>query len=583
MKKNGAATGSRGHGARETALRILIEMERNAAYSDVAIRRHTRNAAARGAAVNIVDDTAEDTFTDTVAYTFTGAVTETRDAREQALVRELVYGVAKWKLTLDHIIFTYSKIKKEKIATEILTILRIAVYQIAFLSRIPHYAACDECVRLAKKYGNEGSVKYVNAMLRKIAAENIAMRDRFAGTDEIISSGAGGDGEEKAGVLGAAEPSGIAEADTAKTATTGADATNTATTSSGAAGEGAAEAGGEMPGPLMALAAADGVWVACAGKEPAVRLAKHLSVRYSYPYWLCEKWSGRYGREFASALMDAGNQRPALGIRVNATKISAENLMDRLNSRGFGAVPGRYAKNSLTLQNPSDFSNSEEFRRGLFSVQDESSMLCVEALDPRESDAVLDLCAAPGGKSAYIAEITNDKARVLAADIRAHRISLMERNAARLGLTSIKAVIMDASKFDARLRGAMDRVLLDAPCSGFGVIRKKPEIKWNRTREDIGAIARAQSAMLAAAAGYVKPGGALVYSVCTFEPEECEDVVNAFLREAHGFFCEDLSGRLPAALWDDVPRGGGAGLYIYPHIHRIDGFYIALLRRNANG
>lgn len=491
--------------ARELAMLSLMETENAAAYSPVAIRRQLRRAG--GAATRAA------TSVTTGAATSAAANAPSRDA---ALTRELVYGVTKWKLTLDSIIFRFSNIKADRVAFAILTIIRLGAYQIIFSEKIRASAACDESVKLAKKYGNAGSVGYVNALLRKISGE----RSAYATSGEYLERVA-------------------AQATERNVSTVQKDS------------------------------------------------AAYLSVRYSYPEWLCKKWTARYGGAFAEALMDAGNRRPELTVRVNATRADPAGLAENLRRRGFTVRAGRFANNALIIENPGDFSNTPEFENGLFTVQDESSMLCVQALDPKPGESIFDACAAPGGKCGYIAEITDGAAAVLAADIRPARVAAMEQNIAKTGLKSIKCAVADSAAYDSGLAGAMDKILLDAPCSGFGVIRKKPEIKWTRTQADVNSLAETQAALLANTSRYLKTGGALIYSVCTIEPEECEDIVRNFLDANGSFEAEDLRPYLPRELWPrelwTCDNGPGAakncGIYIYPHMHGIDGFYIARLRR----
>ena len=586
---------SNAYGAREAALRALYDMEQNAAYGGAVVRRYLKRGGYKsdeggayvngdadgdiggthvfgddgGAYVHSDDGNGDeyihgDEYGEDDAGVGAESAPDMRvDAREQALTRELTYGVTKWKLTLDSIIFQYSKLKKTKIAPLILIILRLGVYQIVFLSKIPAFAACDECVKLAKKYGNKGSVAFVNALLRKIAANSAALTaSTIRPAPETTAAPAESNAPDAADAP--------AELNAPDTADAPADS-NTLV-------EAAAPAELYTPGTA---AAPDKQHVPNKQASPDKNYAQYLSVRHSYPLWLCEKWLRRYGPEFASAYMDAGNRKPELTLRVNTARTTAAGLMDRLNARGFDVVPGRYSKNALILRNPSGFTDTAEFRQGLFSVQGESSMLCAEALDPRAHESILDVCAAPGGKCAYAAELTDGAARILATDINARRLSLMEQNFTRLGLTSIKTALADATARGAAPAASMDKVLLDAPCSGLGVIAKKPDIKWSVTSESIAALSSLQKAMLRAAAGYVKPGGALVYGVCTAEPEECEDVINGFLRESADFEPDDLRKYLPAPLWENNACGGGDGLYIFPHMHGIDGFYIARIIRKT--
>jgi 16S rRNA (cytosine967-C5)-methyltransferase len=366
---------------------------------------------------------------------------------------------------------------------------------------------------------------------------------------------------------------------------------------------------GAPPAPFCADPSAASLDPSPAAQLNATPDAAYLSVRYSYPMWLAERWTTRYGPDFAAALMDAGNRKPDLTIRVNRLRADPESVAAELCVAGFSARRGRYAEDALILDTPGAFSRSAAFREGRFTVQDEGSMLCALALAPEAGDRILDLCAAPGGKCGYLAELTRDGAEILATDIYPHKLALIEETKTRLGITSIKTALMDAARFDGQFEGTFDKVLLDAPCSGFGVIRKKPEIKWTKTDADVAALAAAQARMLANAARYVRRGGALVYSVCTTEPEEGEAVVRGFLRDNAEFTAEDPRAYLPAAL--SLPSSDGAspaypadsaslagassaalprsplctagdGLRLFPHTHGIDGFYIARLRHTGS-
>jgi 16S rRNA (cytosine967-C5)-methyltransferase len=410
--------------------------------------------------------------------------------RSAALVRELVYGATKWKLSLDHIIFTYSKLKRERVAPPILNILRLGAYQLVFMDRIPASAACNESVKLAKKYGNKGSAAFANAILRRISADCAALGDP----------------------RGAEAPQAPAIA----------------------AARASAPATDSIPTP----APPHSFWLPAPG---TVGEAEFLSLKYSYPPWICERWLRRYGSDFAGRLMRAGNERPELTIRANRLRASRESLIEALNEGCFGAAPGVFSSDAIRMSRPSGFPRSPLFIGGLFTVQDESSMLCAIALGARDGDRVLDMCAAPGGKSGYLAELTSGGADILACDIYEHRLALMERSFQRLGHMSIKTALLDATRHEPGLDGSMDRVLLDAPCSGLGLIRKKPEIKWAKTEGGIAAMARAQLAMLENAARYAKIGGDIVYSVCTTEPDEGEAVVERFLAGHQNYRCVPLS------------------------------------------
>ena len=622
--------------ARENALLALIEMERNSTYAAAAVGRHIGNTGGSVKAPSIVvsdgQNEYEGIYSDPgsrLESSDPGSRLESRDpgsqwessdpgsrleSRDSALVRELVYGVTRRKLTLDNIIFHHSKIKKNNVSAVILTILRLGVYQLVFMDKIPVPAACDESVKLAKKYGNAGAVRFVNAILRKIAAEASAIKASasVAGSGDAGTASAAGSGDTGAASTLRSGDTGAASTGTAYAEIYAARAARRAYCGAGIQDnvrdsvregihDGARE--GIHDGDAGAAYMAGSGDIVASGAR--IDAAEYLSVRHSYPYWLSERWVARYGQAFAASLMDAGNGKPEFTIRVNTLRESTASLSAKLNALGYTVIPGRYSSNALILSNPVNILNSPEFAQGLFSVQDESSMLCVEALAPQPGEKIMDVCAAPGGKCGYIAELTGGRADILAADIWPHRLRLMEQNIQRAGQTSIKTALMDATAFDVSLERSMDKVLLDAPCTGLGVIRRKPDIKWSKQPADIEAAADIQSAMIANASRYVKPGGALVYSVCTTEPEECELTVLNFLKAARDYEPEDLHGYLPDALWQGAARdyepedlreympdalwqgaaraaagqAQGYGLHIYTNVHGIDGFYIARLRR----
>ena len=605
-------------GAREAAMRALVAMERAASYSGAAINRQLSRAIknpARSLSPKTGNNAKEIEKSDASSiYVINGTARyiidpeetdvipdESLDARDRALFRELVYGVTRWKLTLDHIIFSYSSINRSRISQNILNILRLGAYQIIFLEKIPVPAACDECVKLAKKYGNEGSVRYVNALMRKIAAESHSAATAMTAT--VASKSAAEAATLEAAAIPAVVTAATATTAVAMTTTEAPTVTTTdttveeamtaavvATTAAVVTGTVAAEAAMTEAATLAETTAATMTnryrIIERANNNrnqpqysPSPPDAEQLSVYYSYPVWICERWLSRYGRDFTEALMDAGNQRPELSIRVNTMRASPADLTEKLKARGFDIESGRYSENALIVKNPADFTGSPEFIKGMFTVQDESSMLAAEALGARAGEKIMDICAAPGGKCCYIAEKTYDQTDILAVDLRQHRLALMEQNIKRLGLKSINNRSMDAVLFDARLENTMDKVLLDPPCSGLGVIRRKPEIKWTKHRHDIEAFATVQHTMLENAARYVKPGGTLVYSVCTIEPEECGDIIMGFLHGNTDFTLEDPHTYLPPEILGNKNFNQDTGFYIYPHIHGIDGFYIARLKR----
>ena len=253
-----------------------------------------------------------------------------------------------------------------------------------------------------------------------------------------------------------------------------------------------------------------------------------LSVQYAVPKALITLWRQGYGEETTRAILE-GCQSPApLFIRVNSQKTTAEALMEKLAEENITAEKTP-VENALRLEGAGDVTRLAAFREGLFHVQDLSSQRCAAALDVRPGHRVLDVCSAPGGKTFTLAERMEDTGSLLAMDLYPHRLKLVEDGAARLGLRCIQTKANDAQIYDKSL-GVFDRILCDVVCSGYGVIRRKPEIRYKDPAEGV-ALPQTQLAILTTSARYLAPGGRLVYSTCTLNPAENEGVVNAFLRE----------------------------------------------------
>lgn len=392
---------------------------------------------------------------------------------QEAFIRELVYGVIEDKLYLDSIIKKVSKIKLKKIHKKIYIILLLGIYQIYFMDKVPVSAAVNESVKLAKKYGNRGSVGFVNGSLRNIS------RNR-----------------EKLGEIH--------------------------------------------------------------GKSKN----EYLSIKYSHPMWLVEYFIDEFGFEFAENLLRANNELAVFSIRVNILKTSKENLKEKLINLGYSIEESKIAEDSLIVKNPSNIFNTREFREGLFTVQGESSSLVGDVISPEENSKVLDTCAAPGGKSIHLAEKMNNKGLVIARDIYLHRLGLIEENTRRLGIDIVKIEEFDASEFDENLRGCMDYCLVDAPCSGLGTIRRSPEIKYNRSYEDVLELSRLQKLILETSKDYVRTGGYLIYSTCTVGKLENDKIVEEFLENNEEYSLE------------------GEYIKLYPNVNNTDGFFIAKMKKN---
>lgn len=307
--------------------------------------------------------------------------------------------------------------------------------------------------------------------------------------------------------------------------------------------------------------------------------AGHLAIAGAHPRWLVERWLARLGTEETAALLAANNRVPVLSARVNRLRAEPEALLRELERAGATVEPGRYLPEALRLGHGVHPAELTAFREGRLTWQDESSMLAVHVLDPQPGETVIDVAAAPGGKSTHIAERMGDRGRVIACDVDARRLRKLEENARRLGLHSIEPLALDGRRLGDRFAGAADRVLADVPCTGLGVIARRPDLRWRKAPGDIRALAALQRELLASAAACLKPGGVLVYSTCTTEPEENQDVVAAFLRETDGeFAAEDLRPWLPPALRDE-PGAAEGWIQLWPHRHGVDGFFIARIRR----
>ena len=245
---------------------------------------------------------------------------------------------------------------------------------------------------------------------------------------------------------------------------------------------------------------------------------------------------------------------------------------------GYNTLDSQYIDEAIIIENPSSFMYTEMFKQGYFQVQDESSMLVAKILNPMSGDTIIDVCSAPGGKTTHIAELMGNVGSVIARDMFEHKIRIIRDNSVRLGTSIVKPELFNALVFDTNLKEKADKVLVDAPCTGLGILRRKPEIKWNKEIQDLKSITDTQKAILNCSAGYVKPGGILVYSTCTINKEENDDVIDAFLQKNADFELQNISDLLPKNLKNNNLRNGC--IQTYPNINGIDGFFIAKMRKN---
>lgn len=317
---------------------------------------------------------------------------------------------------------------------------------------------------------------------------------------------------------------------------------------------------------------------------------ERLCIAESHPSWMVAEWMERLGPAAAAALCRANNQRPALTLRVNPARIGREAMIRLLEQEGVAARPGRFSPLAIALDKSEAPRHLPGYDDGLFAVQDEASQLAPLILAPRPGELILDACAAPGTKSLQLMQLMNH-GRVIALDLHEARLALMAAEARRQGVRNVTRIAADATQpftfiedEKSRFHGArFNRILLDAPCSGLGAIRRRPEIKWTRSPEDVVAMAKLQSALLSNVANYLKPGGILVYSTCTFTREENEAVIQAFLAAAP-FILEDPAADLTPALRSVLaPFIHERVLHTWPHLTGTDGFTVFRLRRDEAG
>lgn len=310
--------------------------------------------------------------------------------------------------------------------------------------------------------------------------------------------------------------------------------------------------------------------------DPAEDPILHLAVRESFPRWLVDRLAAETGLDEATALLTGLNQVAPLTVRANRRRVTRDALAERLAADGVRATPTPHAPHGLHLEGMGEVATSPAFAEGLFTVQDEASQLVAEIAAPAPGAKVLDACAAPGGKATALAEALED-GLVDAVDVHAGKIALVAEGARRLGLSNLRTHTADATgTLSFAPEGGYDLVLLDAPCSGLGVLRRHPEAKWTLRPEDVPALRARQARLLANLARYVHPGGLLVYSVCTFLAEETLKVIEPFLEEHPEFMLVDR----PAGPWQSLFDARGF-FRVAPHRNGMDGFFAARLRKRG--
>lgn len=309
--------------------------------------------------------------------------------------------------------------------------------------------------------------------------------------------------------------------------------------------------------------------------DKSTKLVDYLSIKYSHPKWMVKHFIDDYNEDFTEKLLSFNNEKPPLIIRVNRLKIDRESLMNKFMDYNIKTERTKYSKDGLVVHKPKNITGLEEFKKGFFTIQDESSQLVAQIMNPKEGSNVIDVCSAPGGKSTHIAELMNNKGSILSRDIFEHKLNLIEQNSKRLGIDIINTENFDALKFDKKIQDSMDYCLVDAPCSGLGLLRRKPDIRWNKSKEDIDDLSNIQLNILKVASKYLKKDGILIYSTCTISKKENTHVINKFLKDNINYKLEKIDN----LYFEGRSTLEEGHITLLPNIHGTDGFFIAKIKR----
>lgn len=443
--------------ARDIAYRVLLDIEKNSNYSNIALNKHLKNSKLNN--------------------------------KDRGLATEIVYGVVSNKRTLDYAINKKSKIRVRKMNHSVKIILRMGVYQLLYLDRVADYGAIDEAVKMMKKIDRRSS-GFVNAILRNIARE----KDTILKIDETYNN---------------------------------------------------------------------------------------LPIRYSYEDWIVDRIRNQYGQARTEGILRALSMRPKIYLRINANKLKeGENFSDlkkyvveKLNELGVIVEESQILDEAIEVENLKQIEDNDLFKSGYISVQDISSMMVARVLDPQKDSRVLDLCAAPGGKSCHIGEIMQNTGSITSCDIFDHKINLIGAYSKRLGLNNIRPALNDANILNEEYIGGFDYVLCDVPCSGMGIVRRKPEIKYKK-KEDVDSLIPIQKEILSNASKYVKDGGILVYSTCTIFKQENIELIEDFLQNNKEFRLDTIKNvpfekeRLDKGYIEMIPDRDG-----------MDGFFVCRMKK----
>jgi len=442
-------------GVRGVAVKVLNRIDRTDAYLDKVLEIELKNSEFNG--------------------------------QDKSLLFEIVHGVIRWLGRIDWILTGFYKGQFSKCIPNVKNAMRVALYQILFLDKVPEYAAVNEAVDFVKKIQGQKSADVTNAVLRNIIRSKDGIR---------------------------------------------------------------------FP-------------------KPEEDYVGYLSAYYSHPTWLVKRWIKQFGEEFTKDLLIANNNKPNLTLRINKLRTNEEELKSLLTKVQLKYFDGFYNKDFIRLANLTNITDWEYFAKGYFGINDESTGFACKLLDPKPGMNVLDLCAAPGGKTSYLADLMNNEGTIVAVDKFESRLKILKSNLNRMGVSNVEPLAVDALEFTVENEEKkFDRVLIDAPCSGLGTLTKKPDIKWKRDLGEIRNLTDIQLKLLKKGASLLKKDGILVYSTCTIEHEENFDIVSQFLNE-------NLDYKLIKAgdMFEEKLLDSNGCIQTFPHIHQIDGVFAAKIQR----
>lgn len=424
------------------------------------------------------------------------------DKRERALFNALVFGILRQRARLDYVLKQFSSKPLADLDTEVLNLLRLALFQMMFMDKIPESAAVNTAVEIAKKYKPKAS-GFVNAVLRKSAAGHSLVK---------------------------------------------------------------------LP-------------------DECQNIIQYLSVKHALPQWLTARWLKRFGRENLERLATDINMLPPLSLRVNTLKTNLNALQQQLAAMAEKIETGEYCPATLNLLKTNrPVPELPGYNEGFFIVQDQAAQLTVALIDPQPDESILDTCAGIGGKALGMSIAAENRAKILATDVTAAKLNRIKEESLRLGLIPPETQTLNWLKPLPEISAALtdfkgqprmfDKVLVDAPCSGLGVLRRNPDTKWSARESDFKDLARRQLAILQKAAAFVKPGGVLVYTVCSTEPEETTAIWEKFMENNHTFIMDNETGALPKT-FAAATMLEKRGFCTYPSCNAMDGFFMMRLKKQS--